>query len=72
VWTFSLARLSGRRVITGFLRYNAACALGALANFSVSGFLFSQGWPGVAAAVAGALVGAAWNYTMSRVVTWRL
>jgi dolichol-phosphate mannosyltransferase len=72
VWTFSLARLSGRRVIGGFLRYNAACALGALANVSVSGFLFSRGWPGVAAAVAGALVGAAWNYTMSRVVTWRL
>lgn len=72
VWTFSLARLSGARLVRGFLLYNAACALGALANYAVSGFLFSRGrWPGVAAAVAGALVGAAWNYTMSRLATWK-
>jgi dolichol-phosphate mannosyltransferase len=71
LWTFSLARLSGRRLVGGFLRYNAACALGALANFAVSGLLFSRGWPGVLAAVGGALVGAIWNYTMSRLVTWK-
>lgn len=70
VWTFSLARLSGRRLVGGFLRYNAACALGALANYAVSGFLFSRGWPGVAAVLVGALVGAGWNYTMSRATTW--
>ena len=70
-WTFSLTRLSGRRVVTGFLRYNAACALGALANYAVSGFLFSVGWSRGAAVIAGALVGAAWNYTMSRAVTWK-
>ncbi len=70
-WTFSLARLSGRRLVAGFLRYNAACALGALANYAVSGLLFSRGWLGVAAAIAGALVGAIWNYTMSRLVTWK-
>jgi dolichol-phosphate mannosyltransferase len=71
VWTFSLARLSGRRLVGGFLRYNAACALGAVANFAVSGLLFARGWPGVLAAVGGALVGAIWNYTMSRLITWR-
>jgi dolichol-phosphate mannosyltransferase len=71
-WTFSLARLSGARIVTGFLRYNAACALGALANYAIGGFLFSRGWPGVAAAISGALVGAAWNYTMSRLATWKL
>jgi dolichol-phosphate mannosyltransferase len=70
-WTFSLARLSGRRLFAGFLRYNAACALGALANFAVSGFLFSRGWLGIVAALAGALVGAIWNYAMSRLVTWK-
>jgi dolichol-phosphate mannosyltransferase len=72
IWTFSLARLSGRRLIVGFLQYNAVCALGALAAYAVSGFLFSRGWVGVAAAIAGALVGAIWNYTMSRLFTWRL
>jgi len=41
----------------GFLLYNAACALGALANLAVSGFLFSRAWPRVAAVVVGALVG---------------
>jgi dolichol-phosphate mannosyltransferase len=70
-WTFSQTRLSGTRIATGFLRYNAACALGALANYAVSGFLFSNGWSRGVAVVAGALVGAAWNYTMSRAITWR-
>ena len=70
-WTFSLSRLSGWRVVTGFLRYNAACALGALANFAVSGFLFSVGTSRGVAVIAGALVGAAWNYTMSRAFTWK-
>jgi dolichol-phosphate mannosyltransferase len=71
IWTFKLSRLSGSRLIGGFLLYNAACALGALANFSVSGFLFSRAWPRAAAVVVGALVGAGWNYTMSRLATWR-
>jgi dolichol-phosphate mannosyltransferase len=70
-WTFSLARLSGPRLVPGFLRYNAACALGALANYAVSGFLFSSGWSRGVAVVTGALVGAAWNYTMSRAATWK-
>jgi dolichol-phosphate mannosyltransferase len=70
-WTFSLARLSGRRVVTGFLRYNVACLLGALANYAVAGLLFSSGWSRGLAVVSGALVGAAWNYTMSRAITWR-
>ena len=70
-WTFSLARLSGWRIVTGFLRYNAACALGALANYAVAGLLFASGWSRGVAVVAGALVGAAWNYTMSRAITWR-
>jgi len=69
-WTFSLSRLSGRRVITGLIRYNAACALGALANYAVSGFLFANGWSRGVAVIVGALVGAAWNYTTSRLVTW--
>ena len=42
-----------------------------LAGYAVSGFLFSRGWLGVVAAIAGALVGAIWNYTMSRLVTWK-
>jgi dolichol-phosphate mannosyltransferase len=70
-WTFALTRLSGSRVVAGFLLYNAACALGALANVAVSGLLFSSGWSRGAAVVAGALVGAGWNYTMSRLATWK-
>jgi len=71
IWTFKLTRLSGSRLIVGFVLYNGACALGALANLAVSGFLFSRAWPRVAAVVVGALVGAGWNYTMSRLATWR-
>jgi dolichol-phosphate mannosyltransferase len=71
IWTFALARLTGRRAAMGFLRYNAACLVGALANYSVAGFLYGHGAGEAAAVVTGAAVGASWNYSMSRLLTWR-
>ncbi|TSC58907.1 MAG: dolichol-phosphate mannosyltransferase [Candidatus Peregrinibacteria bacterium Greene0416_19] len=69
-WTFARARLRGWRAILGFLRFNAACAFGALASYSVTLFLFALGF-GFVSVFVGALVGVIWNYTMNRVFTWR-
>lgn len=70
-WTFRTDRLRGWRLLLGFLQYNVACAFGALANASVSVFLFLRGWSGIASALLGAVVSTVWNYTMSRATTWR-
>jgi dolichol-phosphate mannosyltransferase len=71
-WTFALSRLRGRGAVLGFLKFNAACLVGALANFGVSAFLFSRGVGELASVLGGAAVGVGWNYTINRLLTWRM
>jgi len=71
-WTFSQAKLKGWRAVTGFIRYNAACAIGALAAYSVAYFLLARGFGEVWSVVLGSGVSVIWNYTMSRLFTWKV
>lgn len=71
VWTFAHARLKGFAALVGFIKFNAACAVGAVANYGTAAFLFSRGWPELVCVVIGAFVGTFWNYTMNRLITWR-
>ena len=71
VWTFAHARLRGMAAVAGFVSYNAACLLGALANVAVSTYLFLRGWHEIPSVAVGAFIGMVWNYTMSRLLTWR-
>ena len=71
LWTFANVRLRGLAALQGFLTFNAACALGAVANYGVAAFLFSRGWQEIVSVIVGSLVGVAWNYTMNRMLTWR-
>ncbi len=71
LWTFAHARLRGFGALFGFLKFNAACAIGAIANYGVSAFLFSRGWAELLSVIIGAFVGIFWNYTMNRLITWR-
>lgn len=70
-WTFARTRLRGAAAVLGFLKFNAACLLGALANYGVSAFLFSHGAREAVAVGLGAMVGVGWNYTINRLYTWR-
>jgi len=70
-WTFAGMRLHGTGALFGFLKYNIACIFGALANLAVSTFLFSLGVHELLCVVTGAFTGVVWNYTMSRLLTWR-
>ncbi len=70
-WTFSSARLRGLRAVTGLLTYNVACLFGALASFACTVHLYAQGVPEILSVVTGAFLGMIWNYTMSRLITWR-
>lgn len=69
-WTFASQRLRGAGAVAGFLRFNAACAFGAVAAYSVTASLFALGFD-FASVVIGALVGVVWNYTINRVFTWK-
>jgi dolichol-phosphate mannosyltransferase len=70
-WTFAQARLRGRRAAIGFLKFNAACLFGALANYGVSALLYLHAWPEAVAVGLGAAMSTTWNYTINRVYTWR-
>lgn len=71
VWTFRRARLKGWAFLRGLVTYHGACLLGALANTAVSTLLLLRGYHELFALGIGAGLAAAWNYTMSRLITWR-
>jgi len=69
--TYRDRRLRGGRLVTGLLTFVAVCAVGAVANvrFAVDAFERDYSW--WASGIAGAIVGAVWNYSMSSLLTWR-
>ena len=71
-WTFKEARLRGMAAFGGFCTFNVACLFGALANYPVTQHLLAQGAPLLLGVAIGAFVGMIWNYTMSRMLTWRI
>lgn len=70
--TYRDQRLRGFQLITGFLSFALICSVGASANVGVASFLFSRDTTWWLAGVAGALVGAVFNYAMASTFTWRL
>jgi dolichol-phosphate mannosyltransferase len=71
IWTFSHARLQGKAVFVGLLKFNIACALGGIANYSISTYLFENGVSGIIAVSIGAFTSVLWNYTMNKIFTWK-
>jgi dolichol-phosphate mannosyltransferase len=72
-FTFRDRRLRGWRFLRGLATFAAICSVGAIANVSVSSFLFSPAvhsswW---LAGMAGALMSLVWNYAASSLLTWR-
>ncbi len=70
--TYRDRRLKGWRAVRGLLSFYAVCGIGVLANVGVAKWVYGMdpGW--WVAGIAGALVGAVWNYGASAVVTWRV
>jgi dolichol-phosphate mannosyltransferase len=71
VITYRDRRLRGWSILRGLISFYAVCALGAVANVGAATFVYS--WDNVwwLAGLAGALVGAVWNYSVSQFITWR-
>ena len=71
VATYGDRRLRGARLLTGLASFYLVCGLGALANVGVGVALFSTQHRWWLASLAGAVIGSAWNFFASSVVTWR-
>jgi dolichol-phosphate mannosyltransferase len=70
VLTYRDRRRRGLRWLTGLASFVAACGVGALANVGVASYLFEHRTRWILAALAGILVGAVWNYAVTRRYTW--
>jgi dolichol-phosphate mannosyltransferase len=68
--TYRDRRLKGAKWFRGLASFMVACAVGGAANIGVSTWLFENQTRWVVAAVAGVLVGAVWNYAVTKIYTW--
>ena len=70
--TYRERRLHGaRRLLLGWLGFCAVCSVGAFANVGVAAFLFSGRYAReTLSALAGIVIGAVWNYALSRRFVW--
>jgi len=80
VWNFVLnnavtyrdQRLAGWAFLTGLLRFEVICAVGAISNVGVATWIYGYDPRWWLAGLAGALMGAAWNYLVSAAFVWRV
>lgn len=71
VLTYRDRQLRGRALLRGLLAFYAVCGVGAVANVGVASFVFGSNQSWWLAGIAGALVGAVWNYAASSLFSWR-
>jgi dolichol-phosphate mannosyltransferase len=69
--TFRDKRLSGWRMLVGFLTFCSACGIGAIGNIGIADYLFASHHSWWLAGLSGVLIGAVWNYAATSLVTWR-
>lgn len=70
ILTYRDKRLSGWLWFRGLITFVIACSIGALANIGIAGYLFQNRTQWAIASLAGVLVGAVWNYAVTRMYTW--
>jgi dolichol-phosphate mannosyltransferase len=71
ILTYRDRRLKGWSFVRGLLSFFAVCSLGAVANVGVAQLVFAAEPIAWLAALAGAIVGAVWNFAATSFVTWR-
>ena len=72
VMTYRDLQLRGWDWLRGWFSFCVACAIGAFANVGIADYLFSRDSDWAVAGIAGVLVGAVWNYVITRAYTWNL
>jgi dolichol-phosphate mannosyltransferase len=69
-FTYRDRRLRGWRMLRGLAVFCVGCSVGALANIGIAAEVFGQGHSWWLAGLAGALIGAVWNYAIASTYTW--
>ena len=69
--TYRDRRLQRWGFVRGLLSFYAICSVGAVANVGIASFVYAEQSTWWLAGIAGALVGAVWNYALSKFFTWK-
>ena len=69
--TFRDRRRRGVRFFTGLLTFSVLCGFGLLAGVGVGATIYQNNATWWAAGLAGAAIGAVWNYVSTSAITWR-
>ena len=68
--TYRDRRLKGWRLVRGLVTFCVGCSIGAVANIGIAAQIFGEGQSWWLAGLAGALLGAVWNYAIASTYTW--
>ena len=71
MFTYRDQRLSGWQFVTGLIRFQAICAVGAISNVGIASAIYDYDPDWWIAGLGGALMGAVWNYVVSAAFVWR-
>lgn len=71
LFTYRDMRRRGRRFFTGLAMFAALCSFGVVAGVGVSAMFYENEPRWWLAGLAGAVIGAAWNYVTNSAITWR-
>jgi dolichol-phosphate mannosyltransferase len=71
MFTYRDQRLAGWRFLTGLLRFQVICAIGAVSNVGIATWIYDYDSRWWLAGLAGALIGTVWNFVVSAALVWR-
>jgi dolichol-phosphate mannosyltransferase len=71
LFTYRDQRLTGFDFLTGLLRFEVICAIGAISNVGIATWIYDYDSDWWIAGLGGALMGAVWNYVVSAAFVWR-
>ena len=68
--TYRDRRLKSWKLLRGLVTFCVGCSIGAVANIGIAAQVFGEGRSWWLAGLAGALIGAVWNYAIASTYTW--
>jgi len=71
MFTYRDQRLAGLQFLTGLVRFQLICAVGAISNVGIASVIYERDPRWWIAGLGGAVMGAVWNYVVSAAFVWR-
>jgi dolichol-phosphate mannosyltransferase len=71
LFTYRDQRLTGWHFVTGLVRFQVICAIGAISNVGIATWIYDYDETWWIAGLGGALIGTVWNFVVSAALVWR-